>query len=262
MSSPLRRVLTALAATLSLAIPAQGATLTLTGTIRDFLDTDAGFEIDPGGLETGAVEAALDSDGKPVLSPGASAQFPSAAEFATWYRKDDPDLDDTLSLDIDLSETAPGSGVFRYEGDPFFPIDGLLLGNQGRAHNYHFTYELRGTLDLIAGAQFDFTGDDDLWVFVDERLALDIGGIKSPRSGSFTSADLVDDLGLVLGERYDFAVFFAERRTRQSTFIVETSFVLETPAAVIPLPAGLWLLGSGAAGLALLRLGRKSPRAA
>lgn len=249
------------AATALLTLPAlaEASTLTLTGTIRDFSAADDGFEDSIGGVELGAVEETLDADGKPILSPSASGQFPSTADFATWYRKDLPGVDDTMSYSIDLTETAPGSGIYSYANNAFFPIDGALLGDEGLPHNYHFTYEISGTFDLIPASVFSFTGDDDLWVFVDGKLVLDLGGVHGAVSGSFTTADLVTGLGLTEGETYDFSIFFAERHTWASTFNIETGFRLNTPQpAPVPLPASAWLLGVAFAGLGLAGRRRRS----
>ncbi|WP_211365041.1 fibro-slime domain-containing protein [Rhodovulum strictum] len=232
------------------------ATLELTGTIRDFKDSHPDFEAVIGGLQTGAIETTLDADGKPVLSPLglASSQFSTQADFAQWYR-DVPGVNQSTSLTLTLNETAPGSGVFQYSSNSFFPIDDQLFGNQGRAHNYHFTYEITGTLSFKPTDSFTFTGDDDLWVFVGGKLALDLGGVHGAVTGGFTGQTLIDSLGLSQDTNYGFSIFFAERHTSQSNFTITTTLPLSTPA--VPLPASLPLLAGGLAGITLLARRRK-----
>jgi fibro-slime domain-containing protein len=82
-----------------------------------------------------------------------------------------------------------------------------------------------------------FTGDDDLWVFINNRLVIDLGGVHGPESASVN----LDTLGLTAGNTYNFDLFFAERHTSGSNFRVETSIVLEPVAAVPePLSAVIW----------------------
>ena len=69
---------------------------------------------------------------------------------------------------------------------------------------------------------FSFDGDDDLWVFINDELVVDLGGVHPAVSGS---VDL-DTLGLTIGETYDFDLFFAERHTTQSNFRIDTSIDL------------------------------------
>jgi len=92
-------------------------------------------------------------------------------------------------------------------------------------------FEIHTTFTYQGGETFGFTGDDDLWVFIDDRLAIDLGGVHGAMSASVG----LDTLGLTVGNTYDFDLFFAERHTSASSFRIDTSIRLE-PTGVIPEP--------------------------
>jgi fibro-slime domain-containing protein len=198
----------------------------------------------------------LDSERKPVLGP--SPYFD--AYLSKWYRpwvagdytiplytyapaNGVPQGIDTVGADtsfinIVFHDSLPflrvaGTSRYSYDNSSFFPLDGKGFLNDERGsgannHNYSFTMEIHTTFTFQTGMTFTFRGDDDVWAFVNNRLAMDIGGIHNASPGSFS----VDNLpNLVSGKVYSFDFFFAERHLTASTIHIETN--LFTPPGLV-----------------------------
>ena len=191
----------------------------LVATIRDMRADHPDFESYSGqGASKGLVMTMLGADQTPQLDPAyaGSPMITSAATFADWYH-DVAGVNMPFAIELVLQ--ADMNGLFLYDSSAFFPIDGMGFGDEGNPHNFHFTTEVHTSFTYRGGEEFTFRGDDDLWMFVDGRLALDIGGLHSAVEDTIQ----MDTLGLEIGETYTMDIFHAERHTNESNFRIETT---------------------------------------
>lgn len=191
----------------------------LTGVVRDFRDSHPDFEATLG-TEKGIVEELIGADQKPVYAGGPTDTVESQESFDQWYRDVDG-VNTPIPLAIPLSETAPG--IYGFDSDAFFPIDDQGFGNEGRPHNYHFTYEIHAEFEYAGGEVFTFRGDDDLFTFINGRLAIDLGGVHGPQEATIDLDASAADLEITVGNVYTLDFFFAERHTTQSNFRIDTT---------------------------------------
>lgn len=175
------------------------------------------------------LDTTLDAEGKPKYllgdreSPAGSIH--GEAGYSQWYR-DVAGVN--MRFEVPIVDQDPSADRFLFDSDAlpggqFFPIDDQGFGNQGNEHNFHFTTELRGTFRYNGGEVFTFSGDDDVYVFVNNKLALDIGGVHGAQSATIDFDAIADWLGIVPGGNYSLALFHAERHTVKSNFRFETS---------------------------------------
>ncbi len=203
--------------------------------VRDFKESHPDFQAFLSGLVKGLVKQDLGPDKKPVW---ASVGDPEKAttgpkEFDQWYR-DTPGVNMQIPVEIKFTEERPG--VFVYDNKAFFPIDGKGLGNGPAVdspHNYLFTTEAHTLFTYKGGEEFTFRGDDDLWVFINGKLAVDIGGVHGALMGSVALDASAAKLGIEVGKTYPMDIFHAERHTVESNYRIETTIDLSCIENVI-----------------------------
>ena len=220
---------------------------------RDFSDSHPDFEMDfrGDGVRLNLIAPTLGPGNKPVFasSMGCPAQqgtqvcntgfnprdpvITSATTFDQWYR-DVANVNMKFERELELIEN-PNTGVYSYSSNDFFPLtptEGFGQTPPGRGKNFLFTTEIHLTFTYVAGQSFSFRGDDDLWIFVNQRLALDLGAMHGVEQGTINFDARAAELGITPGREYAMDIFHAERHTDASNFTIETNIACFTPATV------------------------------
>jgi fibro-slime domain-containing protein len=172
---------------------------------------------------------------------GSSWTTHGAEAFHAWFH----DVDGTnVRVEYPITLADDGKGNYGYDsqqsGTPlsaggrttkkmFFPIDdgtnyATPFGNQGQDHNYSFTVEIHTVFTYHGKETFHFRGDDDVFVYINGKLAINLGGIHQAETADVN----IDTLGLTVGQKYPLDFFYAERHVTESNLLITTTLELVT----------------------------------
>jgi fibro-slime domain-containing protein len=199
------------------------------GLLRDFKAEHPDFEYVISD-DKGLVAPDLGPTKKPVFAGTDHPTVHTAVEFDQWYT-DAPGTNLTTEFQLPFSTAANGNLV--YDNQNFFPLDGQGFGNENNRHNFHFTFELHMEFRYRGGEIFNFRGDDDVFVFVNNKLAIDVGGVHSAEDWQLDLDQAASALGISAGNIYPIDFFQAERHTSQSSFRIETSLAFSNCTPII-----------------------------
>ena len=206
----------------------------------------------------GMVETLLGEDGKPVKTDGKCA----SNKFNDWFNTKagiNLEIKDSLELNSigNNQYQIKVRGVVKtdqhkdgiLEGG-FFPLDDYpdsqTFGKENPAlwcptkgwkhslcsdtrnslvefHNYGFTIEGQLLFDYVGGEVFQFLGDDDMWIFIDGKLQVDLGGVHLSVSGEINLDSIAKAERWELNTVHTMQFFYAERQSEGSNLTITTT---------------------------------------
>ncbi|MDB5048738.1 MAG: hypothetical protein JWO30_1809 [Fibrobacteres bacterium] len=236
-------------------------------TVRDFTAAHPDFEEDRStydGLRKGLVLPTLGADKKPKKNTATVSKFTNYLD--NWFITDSTNANPALRnwqscYDLPISKSI--DGYWQYSSldeftTGFFPLGDPKTGHSSAdpAHtncyttdidvkscmgapadkptavanqNFNFCMEMHANFKYEKGQKFTFIGDDDVWVFINNKLVIDLGGTHWPIKDS-VALDTVT--GITAGQKYDFDLFYCERQFSGSNLLIKTSIYFEQTQAI------------------------------
>eukprot|EP00300_Choanocystis_sp_HF-7_P040689 c71_g1_i1.p1 GENE.c71_g1_i1~~c71_g1_i1.p1 ORF type:complete len:475 (-),score=79.14 c71_g1_i1:77-1501(-) len=167
----------------------------------------------------------------PPGGTGGTGHAPLQEYFEEWFNPI-PGWNNKIPMGLVLTEISP-PGTYRIDrqSSPFFPVSRMGWGadmattDPTSYENFNFALAVHAEFVYNGSEVFSFSGDDDVWVFLNGVLIMDLGGLHPPVSGSVALSTVATRAGLVVGKRHTFDFFQVERHTTGSNCLITTTIV-------------------------------------
>lgn len=138
----------------------------------------------------------------------------------------------TTESDTTLHPFLPttGSTTFRQTNTPYFLDSGASERSAASFESQigrDYSYSMEGHGQFVFNAEdnlyFTFEGDDDVYLFINNKMVMDIGAAHSITKSTFNLNDYIKECGLKDGEMYDFDFYYMERHSYGANIRIETN---------------------------------------
>ena len=172
----------------------------------------------------------LFADGEDLTAPLTKyLGAPETGELCVWGWSCPPNAPDGWPLFKDYETLVGGAGInasaMSYETRWYSPDPG---------RNQHFCFESHAKFTYKKGQKFGVRGDDDIWIFIDGKLVIDLGGthLAAPGYADLSRVKGKNGEPLVVGKSYDIDIFFCDRRTTMSNMNIFSNFYLDQSESI------------------------------
>lgn len=123
-----------------------------------------------------------------------------------------------------------GSTTFQQTNTPYFLDSGASERSAASFESQigrDYSYSMEGHGQFVFNAEdnlyFTFEGDDDVYLFINNKMVMDIGAAHSITKSTFNLNDYIKECGLKDGEMYDFDFYYMERHSYGANIRIETN---------------------------------------
>ena len=191
-------------------------------------------------IEKGLVDYKLGEDFLPVAKGGDLTPNRGVKDMKRWFNVVEGKSENYVG-NLKMDYKAEGA-EFSFHQSNFYPLDEVefskddVVNNDSHNHLFTMSFAVPFTVLKSGNEKFEITADDDTFVFVGDKLALDLGGIHEAATGKFTINEAGEVYASVAGEEFAYTginldeegssivrIFHADRNADESVFKIKLS---------------------------------------